>query len=149
MEEERMSEEMKELLREVLREELTPIQNAVDEIQRDLIEYRAESRMQFEKLGTVIESFDIRMESLEKNYDEMSRCMDKLEHDHARKDKKISSIIIQYQHLENFISKEIKRLSALQSNQKTIDLLSVRSIQHEADIKELNRVVINSPQHLS
>jgi hypothetical protein len=56
-------------------------------------------------------------------------------------DRKVSSIIVQVQHLETFIGSEIKRSLTGLDKQQTIDLLAARSIQHEASIKELHRVV--------
>ncbi|WP_318502699.1 hypothetical protein [Bacillus sp. T3] len=144
-----MSDEIKSLLRDVLREELTSFEKTLTSMEQDLIELKCETVKWYEKLGSDIENVHSRIEAIEKNYDEMKQCLDKIEHDQARKDRKISSIIVQYQHLESFISKEIKRLQSINSNQKTIELLSSRSIQHEADIKELNRVVNDTPQHFS
>jgi len=149
MEEKRMSDEIKSLLRDVLREELARFEKTVTSMQQDLSEFKCETVNWFEKLGSDIENVHSRIEAIEKNYDEMKQCLDKIEHDQARKDRKISSIIVQYQHLESFISKEIKRLQSINSHQKTIELLSSRSIQHEAEIKELNRVVTVTPQHFS
>ncbi|MGJ7921086.1 hypothetical protein [Neobacillus sp. LXY-4] len=137
-----MSEELKSLIREVIKEELSDFRRTITELQNDLIELRTDAADRYEKLKYVLENLDQRMEALEKNNDEMGKNLEKIEHDHDRRDRKISSIIVQYQHLESFISKEIKRLGSLQNNQKTIDLLSARSIQHEAELKELNRVVM-------
>lgn len=137
-----MSEELKSLMREVIKEELSDFRRTITELQNDLIELRTDAADRYEKLKYVLENLDQRMEALEKNNDEMGKNLEKIEHDHDRRDRKISSIIVQYQHLESFISKEIKRLASMQNNQKTIDLLSARSIQHEAELKELNRVVM-------
>lgn len=146
---ERMNEEMKTLLRDVLKEELAEVHRTVSQLQKDVYEFRTDTKRRYEQLESALSHFGVRLEAIEKNFDEMTRSLDKLEHDHARKDKKISSIIVQYQHLESFITKEIKRISSMHTSQKTIDLLSARSIQHEADIRELNRVVQETPSHLS
>lgn len=149
MEEKRMSDEIKSLLRDVLKEELGSIEKTVAAMQQDIIEFKCETVQWYEKLGSDFENVQSRLEAMEKNYEEMKQCLDKIEHDQARKDRKISSIIVQYQHLESFISKEIKRLQSINTHQKTIELLSSRSIQHEADIKELNRVVNEAPHQFS
>lgn len=78
---------------------------------------------------------------IEKKQDELLERLEKVEHLYDRMDRKIGSIILQSQHLETFIGNEIKRSLNSQEKQKTIDLLAARSIQHEADIKELTRVV--------
>ncbi|WP_147535555.1 hypothetical protein [Bacillus marasmi] len=144
-----MNEEMKSLLRDVLKEEFAEVHQTVCKLRKDVDEFRADTKERYEKLETAMSDIGLRLDAIENSYEVMSRSLDKLEHDHARKEKKISSIIVQYQHLESFITKEIRRLSSMNMNQKTIDLLSARSIQHEADIRELNRVIQENPGHLS
>ncbi|AGK53814.1 hypothetical protein [Bacillus sp. 1NLA3E] len=138
-----MSEEIKNVLREVLKEEFAEFRRTTMELQNDLAELRVEASDRMEKLEHILGNLDQRIGTMEKKDEKMADCLEKIEHDYERKDKKISSIIVQYQHLESFIGTEIKRLTAIHDKQKTIDLLAARSIQHEADINELNRVVKN------
>lgn len=138
-----MSDEIKSTLREVLKDEFAAFHKQLAELQKDFGEFRGQTEKSLKKLKNTFESLEDRVKSIEKNQEETRKVFDKIEHDHDRRDRKLSSMIVQYQHLETFIGNEIKKLANVQDKQKTIDLLSARSIQHEAEIRDLNRMVRN------
>ena len=136
-----MSEDVKAVLREVLKEELVEIQRKFDSFQTELGEFRSENIERLIKMENSMEQLEQRVEAIEKGQEEIIKRLDKIEHGYDRMDRKIGSIIVQSQHLESFISSELKRALSGLDKQQTIDLLAARSIQHEAYIKELHRAV--------
>jgi TolA-binding protein len=140
----RMSEDVQALFRDVLQEELIDVRRILDSFQNELVEFRSENINRLIKIENTLDQLEQRVETMEKGQEEIIKRLDKIEHDYDRMDRKVASIIVQTQHLESFFGSEIKRALSGLDKLQTIDLLSARSIQHEAYIKELHRAVVKS-----
>lgn len=109
-----MKDEMKVLLREVIKDELTGVRT-------DLAEFRKE--------------VNNRLSNLEDGQEFLKKGQESIE-------RKISSIPFEYEGLENSIGNSFKNLEAIQDRQQSlIETLSVRSIQHENDIREIKKTI--------
>ncbi|WP_018665368.1 hypothetical protein [Heyndrickxia acidiproducens] len=108
---------------------------------------RMETRMEgletrMESLETRMESLENRMEGLESRMDKLESRMDHLEEKVNDVEKKVDeqkSSIIQglapyFENIQKHIDEKFKK------HQELIDVLSARSIQHEADIKSLYKL---------
>lgn len=117
------SEEWKEALRSVLHEELGPFQVRLNNIEKHL------------------ENADKRLDSIENRLDNIENRLDNIEAE--QKAIKAEQLLLKQAILEtNADVKELKikmdKLEEIQmKQQQIIDLLSARSIQHEAELKQI------------
>lgn len=124
------SEEWKEALRSVLHEELGPFQVRLNNIEKHL-----------ENTDKRLDSIENRLDNIENRLDNIENRLDNIEAE--QKAIKAEQLLLKQAILEtNADVKELKikmdKLEEIQmKQQQIIDLLSARSIQHEAELKQI------------
>ncbi len=141
-----MTDDFKEALRSVLKEELAPIHQRLEKLESDMQEMKAIQQRHDDMIHQLIQivgSTNAKVETLDKKVQALDEKVQTLDAKVQALDEKVQTLVEEHHLIKQAVletSDTVKRIeTTLENHDRTLYILSRRSIEQEAELKRIAR----------